>query len=78
MPRHWQPTLKHIVRLPKPSPERFAAAAAACGPDLTLQLKSKRGAIEVPPPPKYDGHSPEIGPRRRGALPAALSRHEVH
>jgi hypothetical protein len=70
MPRHWHPTLERIGRWLKPSAESFAAAAAVYGPDLMLQLEATPGAVEGPPSPECDGRSGEIGPRRRGAVPA--------
>ena len=77
MTRHWRPTLERIVRWLKPSAESFAAAAAVYGPELMLQLKATPGAVEGPSP-ECDGRSREIGPRRRGAVPAHRSCHEVH
>jgi hypothetical protein len=76
--RHWHPTLGRIVRWLKPSAESFAAAAAVYGPDLMLQLKATLGAVAGSPSPECDGHAREIAQRRRGAAPAAPSRHEVH
>ena len=78
MTRHWHPTLERIVRWLKPSPESFAAAAAVYGPDLMLQLKATPGAVEGPPSPECDDRSRETGPRRRRAVPAPPSCHEVH
>src|SRR5204863_243495 len=47
--------------------------AAVYGPDLMLQLKATPRAVEGPPSPECDGRSREIGPRRRGAVPAPPS-----
>jgi hypothetical protein len=78
MTRHWQPLLERIVRWLKPSAASFAAAAAVYGSDLMLHLESTRGAVEGAPSRECDGRSREIGPRRRGAVPAPPSCHEVH
>ena len=75
---NWHPTLERIVRRLKPFSESFAAAAALAGPDLMLQLAATPGAVEGPPSPECDGRSREIGPRRRRAVPAPASCHEVH
>jgi hypothetical protein len=76
--RHRHPTLERIVRWLRPSAESFAAAAAVYSPELMLQLESTRRAVEGPPSPECDGRSREIGPRRRGAVPALPSCHELH
>jgi hypothetical protein len=78
MTRHWDSTLGRVARWLKPSAESFAAAAAVYGLDLLLQLKATPGALERPPSRACDGRSREIGPLRRGAVPAARSRHELH
>ena len=78
MTRHRHPTLERIVRLLKPSVEDFAAAAAAGGPDLMLQLESMRGPVEGPSSAECDGRPGEIAPRRGGAVRVAPSCREVH
>jgi hypothetical protein len=78
MTRHWHPTLERIARRLKPSADSFAAAAAVYGPDLMHQLEATRGAVEETPSPECGGRTREIGPRRRGAVPASPSCHELH
>jgi hypothetical protein len=59
MTRHLHPTLERFARWLKPSAESFAAAAAVHSPDLMLQLKVTRGAVEGPSSSECDGHSRE-------------------
>ena len=61
------PILERIVRWPKPSAERFAAAAAVYGLELMLQLAATPGAAGGPPSPGCDNsasNSPTTTGRR--------------
>jgi hypothetical protein len=66
---HRHPTLEGVMRWLKPSAESFAAAAAVYGPDLMLQLKATRGAVEGPPSPEvhFGDRTPALGQRRPAA-----------